>query len=61
MNKLHGLARNKLTRARDGRGFRGLGGPVEDAGITDDVVHADETSRRGPLSLRLGIGPGRVG
>lgn len=37
-----------LTRALEGRGFRGLGGPVEDAGITNNVVHAGKTSRRGP-------------
>lgn len=37
-----------LTRALEGRGFRGLGGPVEDAGITNNVVHAGKTSRQGP-------------
>lgn len=34
----------RLTRARDGRGLRGLGLPVDDACITNDVAHAGGTS-----------------
>lgn len=49
------LDMHKLTRALDGRGFRGLGGPVEDAGITNDVVHAGKPSLRAAPCFAWGL------
>lgn len=49
------LNTHKLTRALEGRGFRGLGGPVEDAGITNDVVHAGKPSLRAVPGFAWGL------
>jgi hypothetical protein len=40
----HAVDTRKLTRAREGRGLRGLGLPVDEACITNDVAHAGGTS-----------------
>lgn len=52
----HAVEIGKLTRAREGRGLRGLGLPVDDACITNDVAHAGGTSL-GPRGSASAIRP----
>jgi hypothetical protein len=54
----HAMDRAKLTRAREGRGLRGLGLPVDDACITNDVAHAGGTSLgpRSASAIRPAVG-----
>jgi len=54
------MAAHGLTRAREGRGFLGLGTPVDDSGITDDVAHAGATWLAFELLKCFGVGIGSI-
>jgi hypothetical protein len=43
----------RRPRARDGLGFRALGMPADDTGITNNVAHAGVTSFRGSSKLEF--------